>query len=87
MNIDQHQEDPGGGVLPRALPEADLLALAEWKESAATCLPFLLELVMDVFQVSEQQLKEAVAQAVEGVKFGKDRHQWSLEGEGSGEFT
>ncbi|GAB1292293.1 Pro-interleukin-16 [Apodemus speciosus] len=31
-------------------------------------------------QVSEQQLKEAVAQAVEGVKFGKDRHQWSLEG-------
>ncbi|XP_076793228.1 pro-interleukin-16 isoform X6 [Arvicanthis niloticus] len=35
-------------------------------------------------QVSEQQLKEAVAQAVEGIKFGKDRHQWSLEGEGSG---
>ncbi|KAL6036146.1 hypothetical protein STEG23_001014, partial [Scotinomys teguina] len=31
-------------------------------------------------QVSEQQLKEAVAQAVEGIKFGKDRHQWSLEG-------
>ncbi|XP_038968203.1 pro-interleukin-16 isoform X7 [Rattus norvegicus] len=31
-------------------------------------------------QVSEQQLKEAVAQAVEGVKFGKERHQWSLEG-------
>ncbi|XP_057576879.1 pro-interleukin-16 isoform X2 [Hippopotamus amphibius kiboko] len=31
-------------------------------------------------QVSEQQLKEAVAQAVENVKFGKERHQWSLEG-------
>ncbi|XP_050009889.1 pro-interleukin-16 isoform X1 [Alexandromys fortis] len=31
-------------------------------------------------QVSEQQLKEAVAQAVEGIKFGKERHQWSLEG-------
>ncbi|XP_021068063.1 pro-interleukin-16 isoform X2 [Mus pahari] len=31
-------------------------------------------------QVSEQQLKEAVAQATEGIKFGKDRHQWSLEG-------
>ncbi|XP_021510428.1 pro-interleukin-16 isoform X3 [Meriones unguiculatus] len=31
-------------------------------------------------QVSEQQLKEAVAQAVEGVRFGKERHQWSLEG-------
>lgn len=50
-----------------------------------TCLHFLLELVMDVFQVSEQQLKEAVTQAVEGVKFGKERHQWSLEGKGSGE--
>ncbi|KAB1257155.1 Pro-interleukin-16 [Camelus dromedarius] len=31
-------------------------------------------------QVSEQQLKEAVAQAVENIKFGKERHQWSLEG-------
>ncbi|XP_037587525.1 pro-interleukin-16 [Cebus imitator] len=31
-------------------------------------------------QVSEQQLKEAVAQAVENSKFGKERHQWSLEG-------
>ncbi|KAL1774329.1 pro-interleukin-16 isoform X2 [Sigmodon hispidus] len=31
-------------------------------------------------QVSEQQLKDAVAQAVEGIKFGKERHQWSLEG-------
>ncbi|XP_025774483.1 pro-interleukin-16 [Puma concolor] len=31
-------------------------------------------------QVSEMQLKEAVAQAVENVKFGKERHQWSLEG-------
>uniref|UniRef100_A0A2K5UZL5 Pro-interleukin-16 n=1 Tax=Macaca fascicularis TaxID=9541 RepID=A0A2K5UZL5_MACFA len=31
-------------------------------------------------QVSEQQLKEAVAQAVENTKFGKERHQWSLEG-------
>ncbi|XP_058915123.1 pro-interleukin-16 isoform X1 [Kogia breviceps] len=31
-------------------------------------------------QVSEQQLREAVAQAVENVKFGKERHQWSLEG-------
>ncbi|XP_053449851.1 pro-interleukin-16 isoform X2 [Nycticebus coucang] len=31
-------------------------------------------------QVSEQQLQEAVAQAVESVKFGKERHQWSLEG-------
>ncbi|XP_021087347.2 pro-interleukin-16 isoform X2 [Mesocricetus auratus] len=31
-------------------------------------------------QVSEQQLKEAVAQSVEGIKFGKERHQWSLEG-------
>ncbi|KAI2575559.1 IL16 isoform 2 [Pan troglodytes] len=30
-------------------------------------------------QVSEQQLKEAVAQAVENTKFGKERHQWSLE--------
>ncbi|VFV46588.1 low quality protein:, partial [Lynx pardinus] len=30
-------------------------------------------------QVSEMQLKEAVAQAVENVKFGKERHQWSLE--------
>ncbi|XP_044914655.1 pro-interleukin-16 isoform X5 [Felis catus] len=32
------------------------------------------------FKVSEMQLKEAVAQAVENVKFGKERHQWSLEG-------
>ncbi|XP_058398563.1 pro-interleukin-16 isoform X3 [Diceros bicornis minor] len=31
-------------------------------------------------QVSEQLLKEAVAQAVENIKFGKERHQWSLEG-------
>ncbi|KAM5291893.1 pro-interleukin-16 [Ctenodactylus gundi] len=31
-------------------------------------------------QVSEQQLKDAVAQAVESTKFGKERHQWSLEG-------
>ncbi|XP_004403624.1 PREDICTED: pro-interleukin-16 isoform X2 [Odobenus rosmarus divergens] len=31
-------------------------------------------------QVSELQLKEAVAQAVENVKFGKEKHQWSLEG-------
>ncbi|XP_075414182.1 pro-interleukin-16 isoform X2 [Tenrec ecaudatus] len=31
-------------------------------------------------QVSEQQLKEAVSQAVENVKFGKERHQWSLDG-------
>ncbi|KAL2300803.1 hypothetical protein Nmel_013693 [Mimus melanotis] len=31
-------------------------------------------------QVSEQQLKEAVAQAVESNKFGKERHQWSTEG-------
>ncbi|XP_044518448.1 pro-interleukin-16 [Gracilinanus agilis] len=31
-------------------------------------------------QVSEQQLKEAVAQAVENSKFGKERHQWSLDG-------
>ncbi|XP_006142713.1 pro-interleukin-16 isoform X1 [Tupaia chinensis] len=31
-------------------------------------------------QVSEQQLKDAVAQAVENVKFGKERHQWSLDG-------
>ncbi|XP_072475371.1 pro-interleukin-16 [Notamacropus eugenii] len=30
-------------------------------------------------QVSEQQLKEAVAQAVENSKFGKERHHWSLE--------
>lgn len=49
-----------------------------------TCLLFLLELMVDLFQVSEQQLKEAVAQAVEGIKFGKERHQWSLEGEGCG---
>lgn len=49
-----------------------------------TCLLFLLELVMDLFQVSEQQLKEAVAQAAEGIRFGKERHQWSLEGEGRG---
>lgn len=31
-------------------------------------------------QVSEQQLKAAVAQAVENITFGKERHQWSLEG-------
>ncbi|XP_004447759.2 pro-interleukin-16 [Dasypus novemcinctus] len=31
-------------------------------------------------QVSEQKLQEAVAQAVENNKFGKERHQWSLEG-------
>ncbi|XP_045052472.2 pro-interleukin-16 isoform X2 [Desmodus rotundus] len=31
-------------------------------------------------QVSEQQLKDAVAQAMETLKFGKERHQWSLEG-------
>lgn len=97
MDTDQHQEDPGGRVLLRALPEAGSSALAEWKVEAMhgrgrfslwnlPGLPhFLLELVTDVFQVSEQQLKEAVAQAVEGVKFGKDRHQWSLEGKGSGE--
>ena len=41
---------------------------------------YLLKEVMYIFQVSEQQLKEAVAQAVENVKFGKERHQWSLEG-------
>ncbi|KAJ7409432.1 pro-interleukin-16 [Willisornis vidua] len=31
-------------------------------------------------QVSEQQLKEAVAQAVESNRFGKERNQWSTEG-------
>ncbi|XP_027648379.2 pro-interleukin-16 [Falco peregrinus] len=31
-------------------------------------------------QVSEQQLKEAVAQAVENNRFGKERHQWTTEG-------
>ncbi|XP_028358000.1 pro-interleukin-16 isoform X2 [Phyllostomus discolor] len=31
-------------------------------------------------QVSEQQLKDAVAQAAETLKFGKERHQCSLEG-------
>ncbi|XP_063268193.1 pro-interleukin-16 isoform X2 [Prinia subflava] len=31
-------------------------------------------------QVSEQQLKEAVAQAMESNRFGKERHQWSTEG-------
>nr|XP_025035354.1 pro-interleukin-16 isoform X2 [Pelodiscus sinensis] len=31
-------------------------------------------------QVSEQQLKEAVAQAVENNKFGKERHLWNTEG-------
>ncbi|XP_006870979.1 PREDICTED: pro-interleukin-16 isoform X2 [Chrysochloris asiatica] len=31
-------------------------------------------------QISEQQLKEAVAQAAENIKFGKERHQWNLEG-------
>ncbi|XP_061855659.1 pro-interleukin-16 isoform X1 [Colius striatus] len=31
-------------------------------------------------QVSEQQLKEAVAQAVENNRFGKEKHQWSTEG-------
>ncbi|XP_066094450.1 pro-interleukin-16 [Saccopteryx bilineata] len=31
-------------------------------------------------QVSEQQLKDAVAQAVEHLRFGRERHQWSLEG-------
>uniref|UniRef100_G1N7P8 Pro-interleukin-16 n=1 Tax=Meleagris gallopavo TaxID=9103 RepID=G1N7P8_MELGA len=31
-------------------------------------------------QVSEQQLKEAVAQAVENNRFGKERHQWNSEG-------
>ncbi|NXC45110.1 IL16 protein, partial [Penelope pileata] len=31
-------------------------------------------------QVSEQQLKEAVAQAVENNRFGKERHQWCTEG-------
>ncbi|NWI02051.1 IL16 protein, partial [Tichodroma muraria] len=31
-------------------------------------------------QVSEQLLKEAVAQAVESNRFGKERHQWSTEG-------
>ncbi|XP_074956617.1 pro-interleukin-16 [Phalacrocorax aristotelis] len=31
-------------------------------------------------QVSEQQLKEAVAQAVENNRFGKERLQWSTEG-------
>lgn len=25
-----------------------------------------------------------MAQAVEGIRFGKERHQWSLEGEGRG---
>lgn len=49
-----------------------------------SCLLFLLDSVVDLFQVSEQQLKEAVAQAVEGIRFGKERHQWSLEGEGRG---
>ncbi|XP_050834650.1 pro-interleukin-16 isoform X2 [Serinus canaria] len=34
-------------------------------------------------QVSEQQLKEAVAQAVESSRFGKERHQWSAEGRSS----
>ncbi|XP_071424261.1 pro-interleukin-16 [Pithys albifrons albifrons] len=31
-------------------------------------------------QVSEQQLKEAVAQAVESNRFGKERNQWNTEG-------
>uniref|UniRef100_A0A8D0KQR9 PDZ domain-containing protein n=1 Tax=Strix occidentalis caurina TaxID=311401 RepID=A0A8D0KQR9_STROC len=38
-------------------------------------------------QVSEQQLKEAVAQAVENNRFGKERHQWSTEGKGISIFT
>lgn len=35
---------------------------------------------MCIFQVSEQQLKEAVAQAVENAKFGKERHSGGQEG-------
>uniref|UniRef100_A0A8C5X4X0 PDZ domain-containing protein n=1 Tax=Malurus cyaneus samueli TaxID=2593467 RepID=A0A8C5X4X0_9PASS len=38
-------------------------------------------------QVSEQQLKEAVAQVVESNRFGKERHQWSTEGKGINAFT
>jgi len=37
--------------------------------------------------VSEQQLKEAVAQAVENNRFGKERHQWNSEGKGMSAFT
>uniref|UniRef100_A0A8D0H8K1 PDZ domain-containing protein n=1 Tax=Sphenodon punctatus TaxID=8508 RepID=A0A8D0H8K1_SPHPU len=33
-------------------------------------------------QVSEQQLKEAVAQVVETNRFGREKHQWSTEGRG-----
>lgn len=40
-----------------------------------------------ISQVSEQQLKEAVAQAVESNRFGKERQQWSTEGKGINAFT
>ncbi|CAM9419422.1 unnamed protein product [Bubo scandiacus] len=47
------------------------------------CNPGAVQLIISRHpepQVSEQQLKEAVAQAVENNRFGKERHQWSTEG-------
>uniref|UniRef100_A0A8C0EIF9 PDZ domain-containing protein n=1 Tax=Bubo bubo TaxID=30461 RepID=A0A8C0EIF9_BUBBB len=54
------------------------------------CNPGAVQLIISRHpepQVSEQQLKEAVAQAVENNRFGKERHQWSTEGKGISIFT
>lgn len=37
--------------------------------------------VCNLPQVSEQQLNDAIAQAVENSKLRKDRSQWSIDGE------
>lgn len=42
---------------------------------------FLYSLIWSVSQVSEQQLNDAIAQAVENSKLRKDKNQWSMDGE------
>ncbi|XP_049761229.1 pro-interleukin-16 isoform X3 [Elephas maximus indicus] len=59
------------------------MTLNEVYEILSHCSPGPIPIIVSRHpdpQVSEQQLKEAVAQAVENIKFGKERHQWSLEG-------
>ena len=40
-----------------------------------------------VSQVSEQQLNDAIAQAVENSKLRKDKSQWSIDGEKCNHFA
>uniref|UniRef100_A0A8D2BB21 PDZ domain-containing protein n=1 Tax=Sciurus vulgaris TaxID=55149 RepID=A0A8D2BB21_SCIVU len=50
------------------------------------CNPGPVPIIVSRHPDPQQQLKEAVTQAVENIKFGKERHQWSLEGKESSEL-